>query len=194
MSFRHGERLARAARRLARLALLMCPLGGNAGPVLNQTCDVSSYPLSTPTSRFQDHDDGTVTDTRSNLMWLRCSIGQEWSGSTCTGAPGLFSWSEAMTLAQAENDRGTHFYSDWRLPKIQELATIAERQCQNPRINLALFPQTPAAAYWTTSSRPVADGANQAAASAFVLSFGPEGVGFEGKETRHHVRLVRSGP
>jgi len=184
------RRLARTAGRLVQFALLAVPLAGSANPALQQTCDTGSYPLSTPTSRFQEHDDGTVTDSQSNLMWLRCSIGQEWSGTDCVGSAGEFSWSEAQELAKAENARGTHFYSDWRLPKLQELATIAERQCRNPRINLALFPQTPAAAYWSLTLRPGADAQD----SAFVLSFGAEGVGFERTDARHHVRLVRSGP
>jgi hypothetical protein len=43
--------------------------------------------LSSPTSRFDDHGDGTVTDRQSKLMWMRCSIGQVWSAGTSTGRP-----------------------------------------------------------------------------------------------------------
>jgi hypothetical protein len=169
---------------------MLMSLASDATATPPQVCDTSHYPLSTPTAQFEDHADGTVTDRRSNLMWLRCSAGQEWTGGTCTGTATPATWLEAEDMAKAVNAGGKHFFSDWRLPQIHELAMIAERQCENPRINLTLFPETPSAAFWSATSRPAAD----AQSSAFVLSFGPEGIAYANKETRHYVRLVRSGP
>jgi len=153
-----------------------------------QTCDTSVYPLSTPTARFTDNGDGTVTDTQSRLMWLRCALGQTWSGKSCVGEPALLSWQESLGRTASLNSSGQYFFSDWRLPQLPELASIAERQCQNPRINLILFPGTPPAAYWTATARPSRD----VEASIYVLSFGPEGVQYDSKQEKHLVRLVRS--
>jgi hypothetical protein len=171
-------------------ALLGAAAAASAAAAAKQVCDTSHYALSSPTAQFEDHGDGTVTDRRSKLMWLRCSTGQEWTGATCAGMATAVTWREAQESAKTLNAGGKHFFSDWRLPQIHELAMIVERQCQNPRINLTLFPETPVAAFWSSTSRPSAD----AESSAFVLSFGPQGIAYETKEARHYVRLVRNGP
>jgi hypothetical protein len=158
------------------------PAGGAGG----QVCDTSVYPLSTPTTRFHDNGDGTVTDTQLKLMWMTCSIGQTADAKACRGAPSALSWSAAEAAAHSLNQGGRFFYNDWRLPQLPELASIAERQCKNPRINLAVFPHTPAEGFWSASSRKAGD------AQAFVLSFGDEGVKYANKDEPHDVRLVRT--
>lgn len=172
------------------LAAWCAALGSSLPLAAQQTCDTSAYPLSAPTSRFQDHADGTATDKRSQLMWLRCAAGQQWSAARCSGAAKAMSWRDAQAFAIDINKQGSFFYADWRLPKVQELAMIAERQCSNPRINLAVFPDTPGALFWSASARP----ADRSEAGAFALSFGAGGVSYEDKTELHFVRLVRTGP
>jgi hypothetical protein len=175
----------------AAVGLLLIALSGNLAastPTSTQTCDTSQYPLSTPTARFTDNGDGTVTDTQSRLMWLRCALGQTWSGKSCVGEPAALSWQQALERTATVNSGGQYFFSDWRLPQLPELASIAERQCRNPRINLSLFPGTPPAAYWSSTARP----SNEVEPSLYVLSFGPEGVQYDNKQEQHLVRLVRS--
>ena len=176
-------------RAVAKIGVVLWPLAAGAADLPRQACDTSVYPLSSPLTRFEDHGDGTVTDKESNLMWMRCAAGQTWSAGTCAGEASPLTWQSAQAAAQAINQRGAFFYSDWRLPQIPELASIAERQCQNPRINLTIFPHTPAALFWTATSRQTAG-----EAFAFVLSFGPDGVNYEPKEAKHDVRLVRTAP
>lgn len=171
-------------------ALLLCPTSGRAADPPVQSCDVSLYPLSTPTARFEDNGDGTVTDKLSKLMWMRCAVGQTWTKGTCAGSPAELTWAAAIEAAQAVNKRGSYFFNDWRLPQVPELAGIAERQCKNPRINLTVFPATPSAAFWTATSRP----SNAVEASAFVLGFGADGVKYASKLETHDVRLVRTAP
>lgn len=159
-----------------------------AGPALaEQRCDTSRYTLSAPTERFIDNGDGTLTDRQSGLMWIRCSVGQQWSMDQCQGAAARMNWTQAGEVAAKINAEGTHFFSDWRVPKLRDLAMLVERQCQAPRINLEIFPDTPAAFYWTASMRP-ADGFE---GSAYALSFGSDGVQHRSKEEDYHLRLVR---
>lgn len=156
-------------------------------PAWAQTCDTSKYPLAAPTERYKDNGDGTVTDLRLNMTWMRCSIGQEWDGNTCTGEAKTFTWQQAQDEAAALNKNGGYGkYSDWRVPHIPELAMIAEPQCSDPRINVTIFPETPAAFYWSaTPGRGKREG-------AYRLSFGPEGAAPGPMDGLHFVRLMRS--
>ncbi len=179
MNSRHLLWLARAAWLCA-----WAPLAAQ------QVCDTQRYALSSPDGRFADNGDGTVTDKESNLMWMRCSEGQAWLRGTCAGPARAAGWAAAQSQAELVNRDGHFFYDDWRLPNLREIATIAERQCTNPRLNLKVFPNTPAAAYWTSTSR----GGDEAESAAFVLSFGGEGFEHRPKDEAHYVRLVRSNP
>jgi Protein of unknown function (DUF1566) len=174
--------------RAVRALLSLLVAAATSAAFAEQTCDIRNYPLSSPSARFEDNGDGTVTDRQTRLMWMRCSIGQAWSSGTCAGQVAGQTLASAQDAAQQVNQRGTFFYADWRVPQIHELATITERQCENPRINLQLFPSTPAGFYWTATSRP--DKTPQP--SAFALSFGAGGVRYESKAEANHARLVRS--
>jgi len=80
-----------------------------------------------PQRRYIDNYDGTVTDSVTNLIWMKCAVGQTWSGDTCTGKAKEISWIEA-------NRYCTEFagYNDWRLPDIDELSTIVYCSNGNP--------------------------------------------------------------
>jgi hypothetical protein len=176
--------------------------GSHSAASRRTDCDTSTYALSSPTSRFEDGRDGTVTDKQSKLMWMRCAIGQNWSQGTCAGQSSALTWADAAQAAKDINKSGKLFYSDWRLPQLPELASISERQCKSPRINLEIFPGTAPDFFWSATSRPpgTANGPPGSAAAgsdtpdhfAFTLSFGPEGVSYTNKQEQHDVRLVRS--
>ena len=142
--------------------------------------------FATGAGRFEDNADGTVTDTRSHLMWMRCSRGQQWIDKRCAGQALRLSWQAAKEFAEDVNQQGQMFYNDWRVPKVSELATIAELQCASPRINVSVFPDTVPSWYWTASLRP------NSAGEALALSFGTEGVGHDDLTQSALVRLVRS--
>jgi hypothetical protein len=169
------------------LAMAVCL--GAAQAMAGQTCDTSSYPLSTPVERFSDNGDGTLTDRQSGLMWMRCSLGQTWAGGDCRGEPSTYSWQSAQAAAGDLNRGGGYAgHADWRMPHIPELAMIVERQCDNPRINLALFPATPATFYWTATGRR----GKGLEGEGYLLSFGPEGAGHQSKDDLAFARLVRA--
>jgi len=105
-----------------------------------------SLPLTTPSSDFIDNQDGTVTHKRTGLMWQRCSVGQIWIGSTCSGTASTYTYDEAVALKSSFAD-----YSDWRIPNQNELLSIAEYGAYIPAINSTLFPNTPSDWFWSSS-------------------------------------------
>lgn len=155
-----------------------------ACPTWAQECDTSEFELSMPTERYLDNQDGTVTDTRTGSIWMRCSLGQEWNGRTCTGIATLYTWAEIETLADEVNLDGYAGHDDWRLPNVPEMATITERQCKFPRTNEAVFPATPSVGYWTTMTKPMTE-------LVYVMDFGDKGVEGKEKSYRGPVRMIR---
>ncbi len=128
------------------LALLVAPASALA-------CQ-NGIPPQNPDHIYIVHDDGTVTDTRTSLMWKRCSEGQNWTGATCSGTATELTWPEAVNAASASDYAG---YSDWRLPNVKELGSLVETCRTMPAINVTMFPNTPMTpnpSYWTSSPTP----------------------------------------
>jgi hypothetical protein len=171
----------------ALLALFLVGVSSGQGALAQQACNGGVPSL--PTERFQDNGDGTVTDVESKLMWMRCSSGQQWLGKRCVGVPAAYSWADAQRYAEKVSRDGAAFFNDWRVPTLRDLATITDRACKNPRTNLAVFPGTPAAPFWSSTPRP----GENVGERALALSFGAAGVMLESKDERFHVRLVRNG-
>lgn len=140
---------------------------------------------STPDQDFTLHNDGTVTHNSTGLMWMRCSLGQTWDGSTCTDVASTFTWQNALGAAQSHNFAG---HSDWRLPNKNELASLVEQRCVSPAINSKIFPSTPpGGSFW--SSSPNASNSN----NAWYVGFGNGRVSGGNKDYGLQVRLVRAG-
>ncbi|WP_405598123.1 MULTISPECIES: DUF1566 domain-containing protein [unclassified Pseudoalteromonas] len=95
----------------------------------------------TPNEHFSINGDGTVTDKKTNLMWMRCSLGQTWDSNNCSGdtSSALLTWRNALNIAESETFAS---YTDWRLPNVKELETIIEHSCHSPAINKYIFPGT----------------------------------------------------
>jgi hypothetical protein len=155
--------------------------------------------------RYRDNGDGTVTDVRTGLQWMRFSLGQEWKGGTCAGEAKRYTWQQALDAAAALNRRGGYAgYRDWRVPTKEEVQTLiycssglpktwndtgkpCEGDYERPTIYKPAFPNTPSGSYWSFS----------AVAYGPVLAWG---VGFYGggayaydKGYDYHARLVRGG-
>jgi len=164
-----------------------------------------------PTSkRYRDNQDGTVTDLHTGLQWKRCSEGQTWNGSTCTGEPNKYTWKSATYLPRLFAD-----HSDWRLPTIEELNTLVycsngkqrkfkwsgyfgiehegsvgcksrtRGEYQSPTIDTQAFPYTSTEKYWSAS--PYKADADR----AWGVYFGDGGDGCSDKGNAGSVRLVR---
>jgi len=147
-----------------------------------QTCN-PNISSTTPDERYHDNGDGSITDTKTGLEWSRCSIGQKWENNTCTGVAQPLLWSIASLIAATTEPSPNK--NRWRLPEIKELSELAELQCARPAINLRIFPNTPAAAYWTYTRFSNRDGSFWQV--QFILG---ETVPEMGDRTAY-VRLVR---
>jgi hypothetical protein len=112
-----------------------------------QNC-IESIPPTTQINHYRSNDNGTVHDLQRHLIWMRCSIGQTWQDGQCLGAPETTTWEDALATANAS---GFADHTDWRLPTLHELSGITELRCQQPAINLTLFPGALAGDYWTAT-------------------------------------------
>ena len=155
-------------------------------------------------------------DPKTNLVWMRCSLGRTWDGNTCTGKAIEYTWHDALDAAKAFNSNGGFGgYTDWVVPHIVDLSAIRycstgfektieipdkaggskmiDRSCkgdgyQRPTINTTIFPNTKIRSYW--SSSPVALNSSD----AWVVGFygGLDGYDFKYGLGYGYVRLVRS--
>ena len=66
--------------------------------------------------RFVDHDDGTVTDTKTGLMWAAKDNGN------------LINWQAARSYCQNYNGGG---HTDWRIPTLTEISSLYDPKEKN---------------------------------------------------------------
>lgn len=169
--------------------------GNKAAPIQKAQIESTRQNSNEVAGRYRDHGDGTVTDAETGLMWQRCSVGQSWTGSTCSGEanriPGVNLEKRAWAAFAG--------YSDWHLPQELDLSTLVycssgkpktwryvylnwhpcEGKYQHPTIDEEVFPNTPSNRFW-------------AANFDFVhFALGRNGFTYPGSGSGY-VRLVRS--
>ncbi|MBP6733691.1 MAG: DUF1566 domain-containing protein [Chromatiaceae bacterium] len=144
--------------------------------------------------RFLGKDQDIVEDTRTQLQWQRCSLGQTWNGVACAGEAKKYQWDKAKRIAPA----------GWRLPTKDELSSLVycssgepaywknefgrcEGAYGSPAIWSVAFPNTPASWFW--SSSPYAYNSNH----AWGVNFDYGLVDDYYKSYAKYVRLVRGG-
>jgi nucleoside-specific outer membrane channel protein Tsx len=150
----------------------------------------NNLPPQNPNDAYLVHDDGTVTDLRTGLMWKRCSEGQDWNGSNCIGSGLRGDWAFALNRASQSSFAG---YQDWRMPNVKELGSLVEHCRSMPAINTTVFPNTilsPNPAYWTASPTATAGAETRAWFIGFDLGYSlrSQRTGFGGAL----MRLVRT--
>ena len=146
---------------------------------------------------FVDNKNGTVTFKTTGLTWQKCSVGQTWTGDTCSGEVKRMSWNDAMKLSNSFAG-----YNDWRLPTKEELMTLVfcsdekydlDGSCKNitdvtrPTIITTYFPNTQSDyLYWSSSPY-----ANYGSSGAWDVSFDFGSSSYDLKDGNGFVRLVR---
>jgi pimeloyl-ACP methyl ester carboxylesterase len=121
---------------------------------------------------FTDNGNGTVTDSKTGLMWQQAE-------------PGYMTWGSALSYCE---DLSLGGHSDWRLPNIKELESITDDTRLNPAIDTNFFPNAVASNYWSsTTSADGPDGAWDVFFYVGLVSY--YGKGFD----VGYVRCVRGG-
>lgn len=141
---------------------------------------IEHIPSNTPNSRYEVHDNGTVTDTATGLVWQRCVLGRDWYGSNCIGNASTHNWQDAL---QAASDSTLAGYNDWRLPNVNELRSLVAMDRYQPAINEEIFPATSSSIFWSSSP------ALPASSRAVDFAFGYDTLG--SRTITRYVRLVR---
>ncbi len=170
--------MTRAAAPMLCMALVAATLSATA---LKAHAACPSWPTA---ERFSISGE-EVTDTRTGLVWKRCSEGQTLSGSSCTGTAASYTHEQALVRAKSANTANST--TGWRLPNVKELTSLADKGCQNPSIDSTAFPSTPSNWYWSSSPYVGTSG------YAWVVDFGYGKVG-DGNRYGYYgqVRLVRA--
>ena len=147
-----------------------------------------------PDARYEVHNNGTVTDTDTSLMWMQCSLGQthKYDQNTdtneCDGtASATYTWQTALETAYTYSFAN---YTDWRLPNIGELGSLVAYNRYDPAINIVIFPNIPSdnnGRYWSASPSSRDDGDSW-------LTYFKQGINnyYNRVNFKSHVRLVRS--
>ncbi|MCG9874559.1 MAG: DUF1566 domain-containing protein [Leptospiraceae bacterium] len=115
--------------------------------LLNVRC-VAGFP-SLRSFRYTDNGNLTVIDHKTRMSWQKCTNNQ--TGSNCTGTAGLFLWDNATSFCNSLSLNS----QKWRLPSANELEDFFNfiRFDANPRVDLSIFPNTPAGqGYWSSTT------------------------------------------
>lgn len=150
---------------VTRVAVSAALLTVASGAVQAQSCFNAQIAPTTPTADFDVRADGTAIHLPTGLMWMRCSLGQVWNGTTCSGsALNLPAWGTALQTirsinagtSDADGDGAPGFagHTDWRMPNIKEIVSITEACRRGPALNNVVFPNAPGAVNHWSSSTP----------------------------------------
>ena len=89
--------------------------------------------------RFIDHGDGTVTDTKTGLMWATKDNGS------------LINWPNALLYCQNYGGGG---HADWRMPTLAELESLYDPEAKNKRgYHVTKLIETSAQSLWASENR-----------------------------------------
>jgi hypothetical protein len=174
-----------------------------------QTVNISLEEVKQPAKPYGQSPNGSAK--LGGLEWLRCSLGQAWSGGSCTGEAKAYTVEEAKTAVDAFNSTGYGGKRDWRVPTVRELQSLrvcstgfasettdiqdggapVSNDCRTtttrPAIDTAQFPQTPRS-FFRSSSSYLND-----VSGVWDVLFETGLIGIHPRDMGMYVRLVRAG-
>ena len=77
-----------------------------------------AIPMESSDKRYLDNDDGTITDTKTGLMWMK--------KDSYLHSGHWLNWHEVHEYVRKLNDERFAQHSDWQLPTTEELKTLYE--------------------------------------------------------------------
>lgn len=135
-----------------------------------------------PTPRFIDNRNGVVNDNLTGLVWSGDAnpLVTRFTGGSVT-------WQQALDEIKRLNTGVYLGFSDWRLPNLNELASLVSQgePMQNIWLNRNGFINTAAAQYWSSSSF------TRDASRAWTVHMNGGSIGIIPKNGTAHVWLVR---
>lgn len=134
-------------------------------------------------NRFIQHDDATVTDTCTGLMWQQDTADVNGNGviEGESGGADLLEWCEALEYCERLTFAN---YDDWRLPSIRELESLVIYSRTSPAIE-PIFSAVPSTYWSSTTIAPSPEG-------AWSIHFSEGGTGQQGKRLFGRIRAVRN--
>lgn len=143
--------------------------------------------------RFKSNGDGTVTDTKTGLMWqadpfVPLQETDKLRFLLMTGNPKalkkrLFTWQEAQDYASCLSLAG---YNDWRVPTKNKLIGLWKYFNRSAKTK-GLFPNTRAHYYWSSTTLA------GSTSNAWSAGFHDGKVYYGSKSGNDYVRCVRVG-
>lgn len=177
------------------LALIACSCAQMYLVDAHAACD-DNIKRSTPNTEFEYLGHGAVVrHQKTGLEWQRCAEGMMFIAGTtddqprdtCRGTASTFTLEGSRQLqAKVNAGAGRNGKTDWRVPTMEELASIVEDACQIPAVNTVVFPDTPVTWFWAASPKALSEGSGY----AWGIGFGAGGY-YVGRNDNGAVRLVR---
>ncbi len=158
------------------------------------------HPLFLPVPRFRDNGDGTVTDTLTDLIWMKnanCIADNPDFDQDGDAGDGAVIWQHALDFVRGINignydcgdvSNNGNPQTDWRLPNANELWSLTDTGEKNPSLSPSHPFSAVAGDYWSSSS---ASAPNRD--SAAYVSFAVARPYFYFKVGNKYVWPVRGG-
>lgn len=145
-----------------------------------------AIPAMPKASRYVPLNNGSeVLDKLTNLVWMRCALGTNWTGVACTGSAQSLSHEAAMVAARTAAEQSSQA---WRLPNAREFGSLL---VGSRPFDLSVYANGGSTYYW--SSTP-----NKGGTSAVLVQTGCANisshvciVGYP-RSAQNSVRFVRN--
>lgn len=140
-----------------------------------------------------DATQGTVTDDVTGLVWDQGTF----AGNACVDGEiqhlsiTTYAWQAALQAVVMANTCSYKNHSDWRLPNIQELSSLARRDRSNPAMDVTAFPGAPVGRFWSSTS--LASNPTRAWTVGFFDGTVDWSATSDVPAYRYPIRLVRAG-
>jgi formylglycine-generating enzyme required for sulfatase activity len=152
-----------------------------------------NYLINPPSYTKLDANGNDLPDSATSWVMVRDNVtGLIWEVKTDDGSirdrDDQYVWSDTQDVFVAQvNAEKLGGHSDWRLPTIQELSSIAALGQYDPAVNETYFPNTVSSYYWSSST----DAYDTIYAWSVHFSYGDDNA--YGKSHSYYVRAVRGG-